>query len=451
MKDLNPLESLKCFDGNLPEFLSSVENKKEIKDLISKLKYSLEKKSEPSHAEQLENGKELIKYIITASIEYLSDKTNSPKDRAIGNITKYIDDFTVFEEMLFGLNKNYRDHTLHSLWVYLFGHQFINGMGGYEKFKIIGQVVMRYQKGAQPQFGVTSERLTCDKKHLEAMWGMIALLHDLGYPVETISNKPNEVFGSILDPFAIDFSSIFQMDLGSRINLLHQSVCDLLSAMYSPKDLTAEQKRELHEIADASDVPFYVLTEPTVTKSEPLEMEFRIATVNKRHSAWSVILAFKNIAYLHEGNKRNGTYDDFLNLMTKKDILYSLVHHTNEEPKDEAINRFAFILLLMDDIEEALRYSRGGKLRGIEVNRCDLKWDVGKDKTIIELDYRGYEKNGDEAQKKYEEISKKYKYQIFKEQDGTYEVEIKFISKKFGKKELSLYLGQDKGSAENDC
>lgn len=441
MKDLSPLKSLEFFENHLPEFLQRKESEdRRIRNLISPLKGALkETPSLFSHKNQLKYGKKLIKHIITKSIEHLSDETNLPADRSIKKIECYIDNFTKFEEMLFGLNLDYRDHTLHSLWVYLFGHQFIKeGMGGYENIKVIGQLYYIYNKvGAEIM--VCAPRLKCSKEHLQAMWGMVAILHDLGYPVEAFSNEVHDIFRSVLDPIAIDFSSIFQPDFGSRITLLHQSACDILSALYSPDISIKEIERVIEEYPeDTPNIKLHGL--PTITKSEEHEMEFRVASVNKIHSAWSVILAFKNIAYLHS---YQGDYKD---LMSKKDILYSILHHTDEAPKDKAVNRFQFILILMDDIEEAGRYSKGGKLRGLEVDRCDLRWDVGKDKTIIELDYSNYEKKGDEAEKKCEEMSKKYKYQI--EQAGKYEVEIKFISKNFeGKRRL--YLGQDKGSAED--
>ncbi|UCG55004.1 MAG: hypothetical protein JSV32_01960, partial [Dehalococcoidia bacterium] len=233
MKVLNPLESLRFFGNNLPGFLSKDNTTKNmVADLATAVQNTA---SESFHANVLLKGKELIKHIITRSIEYLSSESNSPKDRSIENVNKYIDAFTLFEEMLFGLDQTYRDHTLHSLWVYLFGHQFIIGMGGYDKVEIAGQMNITFSKDGQPKFVIGTHPIKGFKAHLEAMWGMIAILHDLGYPVEAISNKPHEVFSRILDPFAIDFSSIFQVDLGSRISLLHQSVCDLLSTMYRPK------------------------------------------------------------------------------------------------------------------------------------------------------------------------------------------------------------------------
>lgn len=440
MEALNPLKSLTFFKKNIPEFIS---RDKTIEQIIASLTSALQKSnSESFHADVLQHGKNLIKCVLTNSIEYLSGESNSPKDRSIENLTKYIDAFTLFEEMLFGLDQSYRDHTLHSLWVYLFGHQFIIGMGGYNNVQIAGQMNVTFSKDGQNKFIIGTTPLKSTKQHMEAMWAMTATLHDLGYPVEVISNKPNDVFGRILEPFAVDYSSIFQVDLGSRISLLHQSVCDLLSTMYRPKGLTPEETEKYFEEADKNDSGslLFVLREPTVSKAEALEMEFRIASVEKNHSAWSAILAFKNINYLHESDYHGGGGRDFLKLLTRRDILYSIVHHTTEEPKDLAINRFQFILLLIDDIEESARYSRGGIERGIVADFCDLKWSITETKMIVELDYSNYDYD---AEKKYYAFSKKYKAQISQiGVDPKYEVVVKFVDNNFAK-ELTMYLVKD--------
>lgn len=440
MEELNPLKSLIFFEENIPEFISGDPS---IKENITELKSALQDPpSESFHANVLEQGKKLIKYVLTKSIEYLSIESNSPKDRSIENLINYIDAFTSFEEMLFGLDLEYRDHTLHSLWVYLFGHQFIIGMGGYDKVKIAGQISIKYVKKGKTKFVTYTEPIKGSRQHMEAMWAMISVLHDLGYPVEAISNKPNEVFGRILEPFAIDFSSILQMDIGSRISLLHQSLCDLLSTVYRPEGLTSEEEKRYFDEVDkgASDKPLRVPRKPTVSKDEALEMEFRIASVDKIHSAWSAILAFKNITYLHESDYHGGGSRDYLKLLTRSDILSSIVHHTSEEPNDDAINRFQFILLLTDDIEEAARYGRGGRERGIVSDYCDLQWDISETKVTIELNYS----NSDyKAEEKYDELSKKYKAKISQKGiNSKYGVVIKFIDKDY-EKELKMHLVKD--------
>ena len=178
-------------------------------------------------------------------------------------------------------------------------------------------------------------------------------------------------------------------------------------------------------------------------------MEFRIASVDKIHSAWSSILGFKNITYLHEGTFRGGGRRDYSKLLTQRDILYSILHHTTEEPNDVAVNRFQFILLLMDDIEETMRYSRGGKLRGLKSKYCEAEWQVERDKTTIKLDYTKYE--ADTLRSKYKEMESKYKVQRSRRIDDSmynYTVEIRFDGKNGLQQELKLLLSKDKEGME---
>lgn len=212
--------------------------------------------------------------------------------------------------------------------------------------------------------------------------------------------------------------------------------------MYRPQGLSPEETERYYEEADKnkSGKLLLVYKGPTVSKAEALEMEFRIASVEKNHSAWSAVLAFKNISYLHESDYYGAGGRDFLKLLTRRDILYSIVHHTFEEPKDEAINRFQFILLLIDDIEEAVRYSRGGIERGLVSDFCDPKWNISKTEATVELDYRKYNYA---AAKKFDEFSKKYKAQIDRSgPEWNYQVVVKFVDKSF-EKELTLYLIKD--------
>jgi hypothetical protein len=127
------------------------------------------------------------------------------------------------------------------------------------------------------------------------------------------------------------------------------------------------------------------------------------------------------------------------------------LHHTSEEPTDAAVNRFQFVLLLMDDIEETIRYSRGGKPRGLKSENCEVSWEVGKDKTTIELDYTKYER--DRANSKYREMENKYKTQrsiINNYPRYGYVIEIRFIDGNIHfQEDLKLFLSKEKEGMES--
>ena len=114
---------------------------------------------------------------------------------------------------------------------------------------------------------------------------VISIIHDLGYPVETISNKPQEVFGSILAPFAIEFNSVLQTDLGARINFFYQNICDLLATTYRPCGLNPEETQRFYIEAEEQNkraiIPL-IQREALISRDEALEMDFRMAAVDKK-------------------------------------------------------------------------------------------------------------------------------------------------------------------------
>jgi hypothetical protein len=424
----------------LPLFIS--ENDKfenDISDLESLLS---NKMNNNFHADILTIGKKIIKCTIKECITFLCNSGGTPKKRSIDKVTEYVDAFVTFEELLFGLNPDYRDHTLHSLWVFLFGHEMIKKLGGYSQIKLAGQLNITYSitvNSDVKQITTYTDLVTADEKHLEAMWGMVALLHDFGYPVEKISNQPNEIFSRLLEPFAIDFLSIFKADISSRTSLLYPNICNIIGFVYRPKSISIE------ELIKKANNQNKVYRPPDTSKAEAHEMEFRINCVENIHSAWSAIFAFKNISYLHESDHEGGGNRDYKKLLTQRDILYSIIHHTSEEPKDAVLNRFQFILLLIDDLEEIARFGKGGKERGIEPERCTIEWLICKNKMEIELNYN---ENEELAKRKYKELNNKYKMQIDKKYSNiyvnlNYEIEISFIANREKIKNLKMHLITD--------
>ena len=63
-----------------------------------------------------EAGQRLWQELMSAA---LKDIDRRPKGNSA--LFEYVDAATKFEDMLYGLESYYRDHTLHSLWVYLIG------------------------------------------------------------------------------------------------------------------------------------------------------------------------------------------------------------------------------------------------------------------------------------------------------------------------------------------
>ena len=61
-------------------------------------------------------AKDIWKFFIEKSLRAFTDNL-----RGYDELCRYFDDYIEYENLLFALDKNYRDHTIHSVWVMLLG------------------------------------------------------------------------------------------------------------------------------------------------------------------------------------------------------------------------------------------------------------------------------------------------------------------------------------------
>ena len=115
----------------------------------------------------------------------------------IEDLDLYIDDFVDFESVLYGTDLNYRDHVDHVISVWAIGIILIY------KYKLLENIELNDNaKKAENIFPFKTNRskLFLSKGEIIAAWTLIALCHDLGYPIEKAS-KINEKLKSIISHF----------------------------------------------------------------------------------------------------------------------------------------------------------------------------------------------------------------------------------------------------------
>ena len=66
--------------------------------------------------EKISITKDLWKALFEASMSFID-----PDKDGYDKLFKYFDNYVEFEELIFASDSFYRDHTLHSLWVYFLG------------------------------------------------------------------------------------------------------------------------------------------------------------------------------------------------------------------------------------------------------------------------------------------------------------------------------------------
>lgn len=67
-----------------------------------------------------QKGRSLWEQLASAALNHID-----PNSKGNSDLFKYLNAATEFEDLLYGLEQYYRDHTLHSLWVYLIGEHLL--------------------------------------------------------------------------------------------------------------------------------------------------------------------------------------------------------------------------------------------------------------------------------------------------------------------------------------
>ncbi len=167
-----------------------------------------------------EKGAALWRDLISAALFHIDR-------RAKGNsaLYGYMKASTKFEDVLYGLEPYYRDHTLHSLWVYLIGLHLMNDG---KKLKPVAEKLNWYlfndidseehSKFVGQWASLTEKYLNYKiNLHRDAAWCVMALCHDLGYSIAKLTNL-NERVLEVLKYYEVsDVSRV-----GYSLNIEHQ-------------------------------------------------------------------------------------------------------------------------------------------------------------------------------------------------------------------------------------
>ncbi|MHA1686931.1 MAG: hypothetical protein ACTSYD_11105 [Candidatus Heimdallarchaeaceae archaeon] len=178
------------------------EKKEKIKETILKLE-----NSEDLH-EKILVAKELWKQLFESAMGFI-DKDR----RGYDELFAYFDEFVNFEELIFASDSFYRDHTLHSLWVYFLGEYLFRSPEFQPMWQNFNQPVRILAKAKKileridyPEiFGPQLKTIDAIIPLVEledSMRCVIALAHDLGYPLKKIA-KINKAIRKILPYFAV--------------------------------------------------------------------------------------------------------------------------------------------------------------------------------------------------------------------------------------------------------
>ena len=319
-------EIIPCLEGNMDG--KSFEHPLD-SSVINKLKEINIKDSDDEYKlfQYIDTVKDIWKLAIEKSIKclrffdsrepFLDNKSKHPVAYGVDDLRKYYDNYTEFERMLYGGGKYYRDHVIHVFRVWLLG------------LKLLLSKDAKYLKKITVQHNAKTnlfEKLS--------IWTMIALTHDLGYPLEKsqeIIEKTKEMMKSFVSNPTITLNTSFD---GIQNNM-NDYILRFISSKMHPLD-----------------------NGKYVARLQPkFYFKFQKSLEKYKHGILSSIIIYKILLYFLESDfSINEDYrfeeEDVRQYYIRREILRTISAHTCSDIYHLDMLTFGFLLIMVDDIQD---------------------------------------------------------------------------------------------------
>jgi len=287
---------------------------------------------------------------------------------------------TEFEDLLYGLEPYYRDHTLHSLWVYLIGEYIIRelipknhkGMNWYlyndidhdqKKYDYPKELVKEAEEQEKKFVGRVA-------KHKDAIWCIIALCHDLGYSLEKLKNL-NEKVQAVLKFYDVpDFKHV-----GYSLDIEHQYILSQFLELMAmdvrivpSEDWEIEDLKEKLNNGDLTPDQYKKKLEQKVLikcyRDDSTYWRLCRALEKRQHGILSAYLIYKILDIFSDTSVRGpaeewGLDDNEVAYnIIRGDVLFAIAQHQFDFAHLNQLSSLADVLMLADELEEFSRYGR---------------------------------------------------------------------------------------------
>lgn len=245
-----------------------------------------------------------------------------PVAYGVDDLRTYFDKYVKFEKTLYGSSRYYRDHVVHVFRVWILGitQLFANDNALLKEISI-------------------DEDCKVNPIEKISIWTLIALTHDLGYPLEK-SLEVVERTKDMMKSFVVN--PIISMDL--CFNGVQNSMNDFVLRFMSSK----MKKKEGNSI-DGYDF---------VARLQPkYYFKFQKSLEHNKHGILSALVIYKMLRYFLESDySTNEDYffkkEDVRQFYIRRDILRAISSHTCHDIYQLTAKNFSFLLILCDDAQE---------------------------------------------------------------------------------------------------
>ena len=243
-----------------------------------------------------------------------------PSTFGVDELMTYFRDYTSFESVLYGSTKYYRDHVLHVVRVWLLGIYILTQDNYIDSIRV-------------------GDNENVDKIEKFSIWTIIALTHDLGYPLEK-SSQIISVTRNMMKHFITN--PVINMDF--KFTGVQDTMNDFIIKLMSSK-MTRIDEGKYHNHIQSK---YY--------------FKFLKSLEDNKHGVLSAIVIYKMLEYFLESDfNLSEDYvfeeEDKRQFYVRRDILRAISSHTCESIYQNDILNFSFLLILCDECQEWERRS----------------------------------------------------------------------------------------------
>jgi len=274
-----------------------------------------------------------------------------PVSYGLENVVKYYNQYSEFESVLYGSTSNYRDHILHSIRTWMLG---VYCLLHTENAPLINKMTIEGENGD------FSEQISFYEKI--SMWTIIALCHDLGYPLEKsqeIFDKTRKMMGVLVaNPRMwadISFSGIQDTINNFIVNFMSSKMKKTQNTIEAEETVAKEAKAVA---ATATATATAAVKKEYHGRVQPkYYLKFTKSLENYRHGIISAIIIYKMLVYFIEADfNLNEDYifseDDAKQFYIRRDILRAIAAHTCTDVYHVSITTFPSLLMICDELQE---------------------------------------------------------------------------------------------------
>ena len=310
---------------------------------------------------------------------FLNHKDKMPFASGVKQLKEYFYEYSNFENLMYGGVEYYRDHLIHVFRVWLLGIKVLLT----DDKKCLNNILI------EKFYDVNDyEKLS--------MWTIIALTHDLGYPLEKASqivDSTKKMMGAFVH------NPILSMDLsfsGVQDSMNDYIVRFISSKMWeidiesrhtieADKEYEELEKKNREENADRLDA--YLTPKRYVARLQPkYYFKFQKSLEHNQHGILGTLIIYKLLLYFLESDYSLNEdylfdYEDSRQFYIRREILRAIASHTCKDVYQLSMKRFSFLLIIADDLQD---WGRKGIAElyvpnSIKYNVDDVRFNFGED------------------------------------------------------------------------